>query len=130
MKKKKYDSSLPFNENIPEEEEIDDDDSFFEKFSKCFNRNAKFSVNKPVPDLGNLETPLEQVFKFYRFWDDFKTWREFSQYDEYDPEEAADRYEKRWMEQQNKKLREKYVKAERKRLITLSERAYKLDPRI
>ena len=74
-------------------------------FNKVFQNNARFSVVKPVPNLGDLDTPIEQVYKFYNFWDNFKTWREFSQYDEYDVEDAQDRYEKRWMEQQNKKSR-------------------------
>ena len=34
------------------------------------------------------------------------------------------------MEKENKKLREKYEKAERKRLFDLSNRAYELDPRV
>jgi hypothetical protein len=34
------------------------------------------------------------------------------------------------MEKENKKMREKYVKKERLRLIKLSELAYKLDPRV
>ena len=88
IKRKKYDSSLPFDEKIPGEDDIENDDDFFNKFGKVFQNNARFSVNKPVPNLGDMNTPLDQVFKFYEFWDKFKTWREFSQYDEYDPEEA------------------------------------------
>ena len=67
---------------------------------------------------------------FYRFWDNFQTWREFSQYHEYDVEDAGDRYEKRWMEKENKKLTAEYVKEERKRLLKLAHQAYKKDPRI
>lgn len=130
MKRKKYDSSLPFDEKFPDEKDIEDDEDFFVKWTRVFNNNARFSVNKPVPTIGDMNTPMEEVFKFYSFWDDFKTWREFSQYHEYDPEEAADRYEKRWMEQQNKKLTDKHVKAERKRLNNMADMAYRCDPRV
>ena len=44
--------------------------------------------------------------------------------------EASDRYERRYMEKENKKLREKYVKKERARIIKLSELCYKRDPRV
>lgn len=98
-KRKKYDSSLPFDDKLPKESELVDDEAFFELFAKCFANNAKFAVVKPVPHIGNKDTPIEEVYKFYKYWDSFKTWREFSQYDEYDTEEAQDRYEKRWMEQ-------------------------------
>lgn len=77
-KRKKYDSSLPFDDNIPEEEDISNDKEFFEKFGKCFNNNARFSVIKPVPNIGDLDTPIKDVYAFYKFWDNFKTWREFS----------------------------------------------------
>ena len=44
--------------------------------------------------------------------------------------EAEDRYERRAMEQENRRGRKKYEVAERKRLFTLFERAYDNDPRI
>lgn len=89
-----------------------------------------FAKKKPVPNLGNMNTPMSEVQKFYKYWDNFDTWREFSQYDEYNLEEASDRYERRYMENENKKIRTKYDKKERKRLIKLSEMAYTNDPRI
>ena len=77
-KRKKYDSSLPFDDNIPKKADITEDKDFYTVFGKCFNNNARFSVNKPVPNLGDQNTPLTDVHKFYKFWDSFKTWREFS----------------------------------------------------
>ena len=44
--------------------------------------------------------------------------------------EAEDRYERRYMEQENKRRRAKYVKAERARILKLVETAYDNDPRI
>lgn len=99
-------------------------------FNKCFNLNSQWSIKKPVPNLGDDDTPLAEVKKFYKFWQNFKSWREFSQYDEYDVTEAEDRYERRAMEQENKRARKKYETEERKRLFTLFERAYDNDPRI
>lgn len=129
VKRKKYDSSLPFDEKIPEEGDFDEED-FYEVFGKCFTLNSMWSVKKPVPNLGDANSPMKDVKKFYKFWLDFKTWREFSQYDEYDLEEAHDRYERRYMENENKKGRKKYEKAERRRLGKLYEMAYNNDPRI
>ena len=121
---------MPFDDKIPKESDLDSDEAFFELFKKCFATNAKFAIIRPVPDLGDLNTPIEEVWRFYKYWDSFKTWREFSQYDEYDTEEAQDRYEKRWMEQQNRRGRKGYEKDERKRLIKMSTRCYDFDPRI
>jgi len=129
-KRRKYDSSLPFDEAIPKSSEVQDPKAFYDLFRKCFTNNAKFAVNKPIPDIGDENTPMEGVYKFYRYWDLFKTWREFSQYDEYDEEDAQDRYERRWMQGENKRGRKKYEKAERKRIILLSTRAYENDPRV
>lgn len=117
-KRRKYDSTLPFDESIPKKEDINDA-TFYDLFSECFKLNARFAKKRPCPQLGNVDTPLEEVYKFYKYWGNFETWREFSQYDEYDPKDAGDRYERRWMENENKKIRAQYVKAERKRLIEL-----------
>jgi DnaJ family protein C protein 2 len=129
-KRKKYDSALPFDDIIPSESDNFNDDNFYEIFAAVFNRNARFAKKKPVPNLGDPATPMDQVNKFYKYWDYFETWREFSQYYEYDPREAADRYEKRYMEKENKRVGDKYMKKERARLIKLVDLAYKNDPRI
>lgn len=83
-----------------------------------------------MPTLGNASTPIQEVDIFYKYWFNFKSWRDFSEYDEYDIEEAGDRYEKRWMEQQNKQVRAEYERQERKRVYELVTRSYKHDPRI
>lgn len=74
--------------------------------------------------------PIDLVYKFYKYWDNFESWRDFSQFDEYDVREAQDRYERRYMEKENKKMRDKYAKKERARIIKLVDTAYKKDPRI
>jgi DnaJ family protein C protein 2 len=129
-KRRRYDSTLEFDDSIPTAAEIKSDDDFYKKFGACFINNARFAEVLPAPEIGNKDTPIEEVRKFYSYWDNFKTWREFTQFDEHDPTKAADRYEKRWMEKENKKEREKHAKLERKRLIKLAESAYELDPRI
>ena len=129
IKRKKYDSTLPFDDSIPKNDDFTDE-TFFEVFDSVFKRNARFAKKKPVPNIGGENTPLAEVKKFYRYWDNFDTWREFSQYDEYDPTEASDRYERRYMEQENKKLRATHEKKERARLIKLAQTAYDNDPRI
>jgi len=128
-RRKKYDSTLPFDDVTPKINDFTEE-TFYKVFGDCFINNARFSTIKPVPTIGDKNTPLDEVKSFYSFWDNFKTWREFSQYAEYDTEEANDRYEKRWMEKQNKKQTEKYDKEERKRLIDLTNLAYSNDPRI
>ena len=128
-KRRKYDSSLPFDEKIPEEGSFTPE-TFYEVFTKCFTLNQRWSTSKNPPNFGNEHMPLANVKKFYKFWDDFKTWREFSQYDEYDTLEAQDRYERRYMEAENKRGRAKYNKKERNRIIRLVEMAYNNDPRI
>jgi DnaJ family protein C protein 2 len=86
-RRRRYDSSLPFNDTIPNEKDISDA-NFFEEFSAVFNRNAMWAKKKPTPNLGDLNTPIAEVKKFYKYWDNFESWREFSQYDEYDLNDA------------------------------------------
>ena len=131
-KRKRYDSSLPFNDTIPIEADIIDItiEAFYALFEPVFKRNALFAKKKPVPNIGEDVTPLDQVYKFYKYWSNFETWRDFSQFDEYDVREAGDRYERRYMEKENKKQGDKHMKKERIRLTKLVDLAYKADPRI
>lgn len=107
-KRRRYESTLEFDEAIPEEPI--DQSRFFEIFIPVFKRNAIWSNKSPVPDLGNEKTPLTKVKQFYNFWENFDTRRDFSAYDEYNLEEAENRYERRWMEKENKRSKGKYVR--------------------
>jgi len=91
---------------------------------------SKWSTVKPVPLLGDENTPIDQVVKFYKFWVNFKSWRDFSFMDEFDTEEAESREEKRWMEKQNSKLRQKEKNTESATILKLVEMAEKFDVRL
>lgn len=78
-----YDSSIEFDESIPEPDEgTKSAKDFFRVYGKVFKRNERFSVVRPCPELGDMDTPWEQVAAFYRFWFGFKSWRDFSYLDE------------------------------------------------
>jgi DnaJ family protein C protein 2 len=58
-KRKKYDSTLAFDDKIPSKEDIKSDDDFFTIFGKCFQNNARFSIIKPTPNIGDMDTPMK-----------------------------------------------------------------------
>ncbi|GAB2228821.1 hypothetical protein Drorol1_Dr00022952 [Drosera rotundifolia] len=122
-----YDSTDEFDDEIPTDCAPED---FFEVFGPAFMRNGRWSINQPIPLLGDERTPLEEVDKFYSFWYNFKSWREFPHADEHDLEVAESREERRWMERQNAKLTEKARKQDYVRIRSLVDNAYKRDPRI
>ncbi|XP_022765677.1 dnaJ homolog subfamily C member 2-like [Durio zibethinus] len=127
IKRRIYDSADEFDDEIPTECALQD---FFKVFGPAFMRNGRWSVNQPIPSLGDDSTPLKDVDNFYNFWYSFKSWREFPHADEYDLEQAESRDHKRWMERQNAKLSEKARKEEYARIRALVDNAYKRDPRI
>lgn len=136
-KRRAYDSQLPFDESIPDEAKVLDkmktkgDERFFKFFDPVFKRNARFAVKKPVPDLGDINTPMTQVRKFYDYWVRFESWRDFTGVDcEYKPDDAGSRDEKRWMQKENAKISVKKKKTEMDRLIRLVLLSQKLDPRL
>lgn len=57
---------------------------------------------QPVPQLGNTNSSREEVEKFYSFWFEWSSWREYSYLDEEDKETGQDRWEKREIEKSNK----------------------------
>eukprot|EP01127_Copromyxa_protea_P005311 TRINITY_DN15257_c0_g1_i1.p1 TRINITY_DN15257_c0_g1~~TRINITY_DN15257_c0_g1_i1.p1 ORF type:complete len:572 (-),score=174.04 TRINITY_DN15257_c0_g1_i1:108-1823(-) len=128
--RKAYDSQEPFDDSVPDGSELKTDADFYTVFAPVFERNAKWSVDKVTVTLGDENTNINQVNKFYNFWYSMKSWRDFSYLDEYDPEEAESREEKRWMERRNAKERLKREGEEKLRLRNFVDVAYKFDPRI
>ena len=128
-KRKKYDSTIVFDDSIPEDKEYTEKD-FFTTFGPVFLNNGIWSKKKPVPKLGDMQSPLQKVKLFYKFWHNFQSWRDFSVEGEYDLEEATSRFEKRQMLKENKKMKASMRKEEKIRIDTLINIAYKRDPRI
>ena len=128
-KRKKYDSTYVFDDTIPEDVEYNEKE-FFIEFGPIFLKNSIWSKKKPVPKIGDMNTPLDKVRKFYKFWSNFQSWRDFSVEGEYDLEEATSRYEKRQMLKENRKMKAALLKEEKMRIDNLTNIAYKRDPRI
>ncbi|CAK9034707.1 DnaJ homolog subfamily C member 2 (Gliosarcoma-related antigen MIDA1) (Zuotin-related factor 1) [Durusdinium trenchii] len=131
-KRRGYDSQFAFDDAIPSAM-LGPDEDFYEVYGPVFERNARFSVKKPVPSLGDDGTAIDKVRAFYRFWTRFDSWRDFSKFDEFkdgDLEHADSRMEKRWMLRQNEIQRTKAKKKENERVYTLVQQALKVDPRL
>lgn len=77
-----------------------------------------------------MDTHIKKVTKFYDFWTAFNSWRDFKVEDEYDVEQAENRWEKRQMEKENKKLKNHLLKKEKIRINKLINRAQRNDPRL
>ncbi|CAF1334790.1 unnamed protein product [Rotaria magnacalcarata] len=126
--RRSYDSIDPkFDDSIPNPTTAD---NFYQLFGPVFERNARWSIHQHVPLLGNDDTSFELVNRFYRFWYDFVSWREYSFLDEEDKSQGQDRDERRYIEKMNRAERQKRKKIETTRLRNLVDRAYALDPRI
>ncbi|CAH2054053.1 unnamed protein product [Thlaspi arvense] len=122
-----FDSTDEFDDEVPSDCLPQD---FFKVFGPAFKRNARWSVNQRIPDLGDENTKLKDVDRFYNFWYAFKSWREFPDEEEHDLEQADSREERRWMEKENAKKTAKARKEEHARIRTLVDNAYRKDPRI
>jgi DnaJ family protein C protein 2 len=67
-------------------------------FAPAFRRNARWSIDPKVPDVGGPEAPWAEVSAFYDFWFAFRSWREFPHPEEEDVEAAESREHRRWIE--------------------------------
>lgn len=130
VRRREYDSVDEFDDSLPSECATQD---FFKVFAPAFRRNARWSVDQEQAqalELGDEQTPYEKVEKFYNFWFQFRSWREFPHPDEEEVESAESREERRWIDRHNSKLREKGKKDEGKRLREFVDNAYRIDPRV
>ncbi|KAL7581645.1 hypothetical protein ACA910_022194 [Epithemia clementina (nom. ined.)] len=139
------------------------DDDFYELFGSVFKRNLRFDANlRPdapgivkknknnsrnkdngagvkgfqPPSLGDDDTPIEEVHKFYEYWIHFESWRDFTAQAmdelqvENELENAESRYEKRWLQKEVDKRAKQLKTKENGRIQTLVERAMEADPRL
>uniref|UniRef100_A0A0V0G6V0 DnaJ homolog subfamily C member 2 n=1 Tax=Triatoma dimidiata TaxID=72491 RepID=A0A0V0G6V0_TRIDM len=129
-KRRSYDSVDPqFEDSLPSSSDIIKHD-FHKLFSEYFERNSRWTDKRPVPQLGGPDDTRDKVDKFYKFWYDFESWREYSYEDEEAKESGQDREERRWIEKQNRAVRAKRKKEEMCRIRNLVDLAYNADPRI
>ncbi|KAI6171442.1 DnaJ-like protein subfamily C member 2 [Aphelenchoides bicaudatus] len=129
-KRRAFDSVDPkFDDSAPEMSDLDEN-NFFELMAPFFERNSRFSLASPVPQLGDSNSSREEVEKFYDFWFGFKSWREFSYKDAEDKSRGEDRWERREIEKANRVEREQLRKKYVKKLSSTVELAYEKDPRV
>jgi DnaJ homolog subfamily C member 2 len=117
-----------FDDSLPSQSEIEK--NYFKYVGDAIKLNSRWSEKRNVPLLGDDNSTRAEVEKFYDFWYDFQSWREFSYLDEEDKEKGQDREERRWIEKQNKAIRIKRKKEEMSRIRSLVDLAYNNDPRI
>jgi DnaJ family protein C protein 2 len=130
FKRRIYDSTMEFDDSIPDAT-LGPNDDFYDLWGPVFKRNQYWSTDqKKVVPFGDDTTPIKKVISFYNFWEGFVTWRDFKMDDEYDVMQAENRYEKRWMEKENKKMKSDLHKEEKARIVKMVKRAKKIDPRI
>lgn len=129
-KRRAYDSVDPFFDDSIPSVSANSKSNFFEVFDPVFERNARWSKCQPVLLLGNIDSTFEEVDNFYNFWYNFDSWREFSYLDEEEKEKGENRDERRWIEKQNRAMRQKRKKEEGTRMRNLVDNAYACDPRI
>ncbi len=100
------------------------------------NKNGKKNGGKkaPPPKLGDDNTPIEDVNRFYDYWVRFESWRDFTllatKETEHDTDTAECRYEKRWMEKEIARKAKHMKKEEMARITKLVDRSMALDPRL
>uniref|UniRef100_A0A1Y1KNC8 Uncharacterized protein n=1 Tax=Photinus pyralis TaxID=7054 RepID=A0A1Y1KNC8_PHOPY len=128
-RRRAYDSVDPeFDDTLPSGSELKQD--FYKVFGYYFDLNSRWSERQPVFKLGDSNSTREYVDKFYSFWYDFKSWREYSYEDEEDKEKCQDRDERRMCEKINRAERQRKKKEEMARIRSLVDLAYGADPRI
>ncbi|NWI85554.1 DJC21 protein, partial [Pitta sordida] len=102
----------------------DDENGFFAVYRQVFEKLAKEEMEymtqedtEEFPMFGYSQSDYDTVVHpFYAYWQSFCTQKNFAWKEEYDTRQAANRWEKRAMEKENKKTREK-ARKERNELI-------------
>ncbi|KAM3600093.1 uncharacterized protein V6R79_017312 [Siganus canaliculatus] len=105
----------------------DDEKGFYTVYRNLFESIVKEEMEhskvedeeeeEPFPPFGNSDSDYDSVVHvFYGYWQSFCTRKNFAWKEEYDTRQASNRWEKRAMEKENKKTREK-ARKERNELV-------------
>ncbi|NXG35475.1 DJC21 protein, partial [Dromaius novaehollandiae] len=102
----------------------DDEKGFFTVYRQVFEKIAKEEMEymtqedaEEFPTFGYSQSDYDKVVHpFYAYWQSFCTQKNFAWKEEYDTRQASNRWEKRAMEKENKKTREK-ARKERNELV-------------
>ncbi|ONH76833.1 Zuotin [Pichia kudriavzevii] len=129
IKRRQFDSVDEFANISPPSTKPADED-FYAAWGPVFLNEARFSNKQPVPTLGDASSSKEEVEAFYKFWNNFDSWRTFEWLDEDVPDDSANRDHKRYIEKKNNNSRKKKKTEDNKRLSDLVKRAQSEDPRI
>lgn len=136
QKRRAYDSQLPFDESIPTEAQVEKalskgPERYLKMYDKVFKRNARFAVKKPVPEIGDMNTPIEQVHRFYEYWVNFDSWRDFTGVGtDRKVDDGYSRFEKRYYQKEIEAAAKEAKRKEMNRLIDLVQNCMKKDPRL
>ncbi|GAA5878943.1 hypothetical protein JCM3774_000667 [Rhodotorula dairenensis] len=129
-KRRQFDSVDPaVSDEFPDKDQTTDA-NFYELWAPVFEREGRFSRKQPAPQLGDANTPKEEVEAFYDFFYNMDSWRSFEYEDKDAPEGADSRDEKRYQEKKNKAERDRKKKEDNTRRRTMIDTALALDPRI
>ncbi|XP_041091999.1 dnaJ homolog subfamily C member 21-like [Polyodon spathula] len=91
--------------------------NLFETIVKEEQENSKEEEEEEFPTFGDSQSDYDTVVHlFYAYWQSFCTRKNFAWKEEYDTRQASNRWEKRAMEKENKKTREK-ARKERNELV-------------
>lgn len=126
VKRRQFDSVDSEADVLPPKKTKD----FIAQWGPVFEAEARFSNVQPVPLLGDMDTPKQEVEAFYAFWSNFDSWRTFEYLDEDVPDDTSNRDNKRYIEKKNRAARQKHKKEDNARLNKLVDEALSIDPRI
>ncbi|KAJ2721721.1 hypothetical protein GGI07_003777 [Coemansia sp. Benny D115] len=130
VRRRQFDSVDPaISDDIPPPHLDGTDSDFFALYRPVFEREGRFSKKQPVPQLGDMDTPRDQVEGFYAFWSSLDSWRTFEYLDK-EHDKGDNREEKRWFDKKNKSERIRRKTEDNKRVSRLVQQAIGLDPRI
>merc|ERR1712157_684858 len=120
------------------DEELKPKTNYFAVYHELFQRidEEEPSTGKsqredgPLPFFGNSASCWEDVNMFYGYWEGFSTRKTYGYLDKWDTRQAPDRWVRRKMEQENKKVREEARKNKNKIVRELVRFVRRRDPRV